>query len=126
MKLSTAITNSSLTSHLPMTNEHVEQVFNRLMLQGKVRSAVRSLTERSDGGILDLSSDAQGKNGATGKSVFDVLKEKYDPNVFFLGTEDLPPRELIDVFNKMKDFLESTLIFEKRRLLPQDNSLNRH
>ena len=63
--------------HLPMTNEHVERVFNRLMLQGKVRSAVRFLTERSGGGILDLSSDAQGKNGATGKSVFDVLKEKY-------------------------------------------------
>ena len=58
--------------HLPMTNEHVERVFNRLMLQGKVRF----LTERSGGGILDLSYDAQGKNGATGKSVFDVLKEK--------------------------------------------------
>ena len=29
-------------------------------------------------------------------------------------------------FNRMKDFLDSTLIFEKRRLLPQDNSLNRH
>ena len=65
-------------SHLPMTYEHVERVFNRLMLKGIARSAVRFLTERSGGGggSLDLSSDAQGKNGATGKSVFDVLKEK--------------------------------------------------
>ena len=67
-----------LTSrHVTMNTEHVERIFNRLMLQGKVRSAVRFLTERSGGGVLGLHAEAHGKSGPLGRFVLDVLEDKH-------------------------------------------------
>ena len=63
----------------PMTPEQLERTLNRLMLEGRIRSAVRLLTERGAGGTLDPETEAQGKNGPLGKSVLDVLTEKHLP-----------------------------------------------
>ena len=63
----------------PMTPEQLERTFNRLMLEGRIRSAVRLLTERGAGGTLDPETEAQGKHGPLGKSVLDVLQEKHPP-----------------------------------------------
>ena len=45
----------------PMTQlqEQLERTFNRLMLEGRIRSVVRLLTERGDGGTLDPETEAQ-------------------------------------------------------------------
>lgn len=90
------------TTHLPMTTEHVERIFNRLMLQGKVRSAVRFLTERSGGGVLDLHAEAHGKSGPLGRSVLDVLEEKHPSQrevvrTAFVECDELPPLEHVDI-----------------------------
>ena len=66
-----------ISSLSPMTSEQVERTFARLMLEGRVRSAVRLLTERNGGGVLDPSGEAQGKKGPLGKTVFEVLQEKH-------------------------------------------------
>ena len=63
----------------PMTPEQLERTFNRLMLEGRIRSAVQLLTERGAGGTLDPETEAQGKHGPLGKSVLDVLQEKHPP-----------------------------------------------
>ena len=52
-----------------MTLEQLERMFNRLMLEGRVHSAVRLMTECSGGGVLDPEAEAQGKTGPLGKSV---------------------------------------------------------
>eukprot|EP00117_Sycon_ciliatum_P000153 scpid67399/ scgid6335/ len=47
----------------PMATTKVERTFAHLMLQGRVRSAVRLLTERNGGGVLDPADEAHGKTG---------------------------------------------------------------
>ena len=42
----------------PMSPEQVERAFNHLMLESRVRSAVRLITDRWGGGVLDSSGDA--------------------------------------------------------------------
>jgi len=85
-----------------MTDEHAERVFNRLMLQGKVRAAVRLITERGSGGVLDPQAPAHGKGGPLGKTVFEVLQEKHpeqqpaDPSAF-LECDNLPVLEEVDI-----------------------------
>ena len=58
------------------------------MLQGRVRAAVRVLTEQGSAGVLDPLSEAHDKGGTTGKTVYEVLSEKHpqrrpaDPTAF--------------------------------------------
>ena len=86
----------------PMTPEQLERTFNRLMLEGRIRSAVRLLTERGAGGTLDPETEAQGKNCPLGKSVLDVLQEKHptqsvaDPGAF-QECETLPLLTEVDI-----------------------------
>ena len=80
-------------------DEHTVRIFTRLMLRGQVRSAVHWMTERaSSGGILDSSTSVD----THGKTVLDVLKEKYpEPREAtekaFLLCEDLPLLVDVDV-----------------------------
>ena len=72
------------------------------MFQGRVRSAVRLLTERGGGRVLDPRQEAQGKTGPLGRSVFEVMQEKHpdqrpaDSSVF-LKCDDLPPLEQVAI-----------------------------
>ena len=80
----------------PMTLEQLERTFNQLMLEGRVCSAMRLMTECGGGGDLDPEDEAQGKTGPLGKSVYEVLQAKHptrrspDPSSF-LENESLPP-----------------------------------
>ena len=60
-----------------MSQEKIEQTLNRLMLEGRVRSAVRRITDRVGGGVLDPDDDTRGKSGPLGKSVYGVLQDKH-------------------------------------------------
>ena len=86
----------------PKTSEQVECTFNRLMLQDRVHSAVRLLTKRGGGGILDPWQEAQWKTGTLGRSVFEILQAKHpdqrpaDSNTV-LECEDLPPLEQVAI-----------------------------
>ena len=66
-------------------NEHIVKVFTRLMLRGKVRAAVRWLSEKSRGGVLSPKCmvEVKDKDGAVSESsVWDVLSSKHpDPQV---------------------------------------------
>jgi hypothetical protein len=77
---------------------HEASVFNRLMMLGKVRSAVRWITEREKGGVLqhdDLvpSKDAQGN--PIMRSVGEILKEKHpsakEPGITAMPDYGQPP-----------------------------------
>eukprot|EP00117_Sycon_ciliatum_P019119 scpid50248/ scgid17443/ len=93
--------NQLQSSMSPMSNEQVQRTFNRLMLEGRVRSAVRLVTDRSSGGVLDPADEAHGKTGPLGKTVYDVLQEKHpaprtpDPSAF-LECNELPPLEQVN------------------------------
>lgn len=58
-----------------MSAAEVHLQFNNLLVAGKIREAVRFLTERDQGGIL-LPTDACTK---TGRPVEEVLREKHPP-----------------------------------------------
>ena len=52
-----------------MTPEQWYRTFNRLMLEGRVRSAMKLMTESGGGGVLDPEAEAHGMTGPMGKSV---------------------------------------------------------
>ena len=86
-----------------MDNEHAFRVFNRLMLQGKVREATRFMTNRVEGGcVLNPNQQAEDKTGLLNKSVFEVFKEKHpepqdnDENAF-MSVDELPTLVDVDV-----------------------------
>ena len=85
-----------------MTPEQLERTFNRLMMEGRVRSAARLMTECGVGGVLDPGAEAQGKTGPLDKSVYEILKAKHpvhrspDPSAF-LECESLPHLEYVDI-----------------------------
>ena len=54
----------------PMTPEQLERTFNWLMLEGRVCSAMRLMTECGGGGVLDPEAEAQGKTSPLGKPVY--------------------------------------------------------
>ena len=91
-----------LTSMGPMSQEKIERTFNRLMPEGRVSSAVRLITDRVGGGVLDPDDDAHGKSGPLGKSVYDVLQEKHpaqqpvDPDAY-IDCDELPVLEDVHV-----------------------------
>ena len=60
-------------------DEHTNRIFSRLMLQGKIRSAMRWLTERSKGSVLfptDTTTIVVNGNETT-VPVIEALKHKY-------------------------------------------------
>ena len=80
------------------SEDHIIKVFSRLILRGQVRSAVRRLTDRAPGQILTPTSVVD----PSGKTVFDVLKEKHpEPRCVnanaFIKCEELPPFMDVDV-----------------------------
>ncbi|CEL91825.1 unnamed protein product, partial [Vitrella brassicaformis CCMP3155] len=93
------------TTQPQLDDASVYRIFNKLMLEGKVRAAVRFVTERGGGGVLHPS--AQAEERPPGVTVLDVLREKHPPQQqpheeAFLPCDDLPP--LIDV-----DITDSTV-----------------
>lgn len=74
------------------------------MLQDRVQSAVPRLpTERNGGGVLNPGVEAHGRNGAQGKSIFDVLQEKHpvqkqpNPSAFDSDADELPPHGIVNI-----------------------------
>ena len=51
--------------------------FARMMMEGKVRSAMRWLTSRSGGGLLHPNDEVIDSTTKTRKLVIDILKEKH-------------------------------------------------
>ena len=80
----------------PMTPEQLERTFNRLMMEGKVRSAVRLVTDVVVVAFFPQRAKAHGKNGPLGISVYDVFKKKHPVQKTvdlsaFLECEELSP-----------------------------------
>ena len=91
-----------LSTLSPMTSEQLERTFNRLILEGRVRSAVRLITERTGGGVLNPADEAHGKQGPLGKTVFDELQEKHPEQqpvnpAAFIDCNELAPIERVDI-----------------------------
>ena len=89
----------------PKDDSHVDRVFSRLMMQGKIRAAVRWITERSSNGLLaptDETIVTVGDGSTTSMSVLDVLKSKHPnprpPHTFsLLDADELPHLEDIEI-----------------------------
>ena len=65
-----------------LDDKHVSKVFASLMMKGKVRSAMRWLSERASGGVLDPMQEV--KKGVT---VLETLKSKHpEPNKSHLSS----------------------------------------
>ena len=79
-------------------SNHSIRVFTRLILCGKLREAVRWITGRASGGVLDVNA-VDAKSGMT---VLECLKEKHpEPSQIdekaFLAYDVLPPLIEIDI-----------------------------
>ena len=75
-----------------MTDEQIAKTFTRLVMQGKLRSAVRFVTERDQGRILE-GDDIDVKSGLP---VREVLASKHPPAVS-PPIEELEPYEVVPV-----------------------------
>ena len=62
------------SSKKPPSNQQIERIFSRLMVQGKVNAALRYLSDNTNGGILAMDEIVEGSNGQT---AMNVLKEKH-------------------------------------------------
>lgn len=93
---------SNLKDHF--NKEHTTKVFQRLILQGRTRAAVRWATERENNAILDpwSSTDKQ-----TGELVMDVLKIKHPagiiPPKYLLKFNNIPNINKLDVYQDTID-----------------------
>ena len=67
----------------PPNEDAIARVFSRLMMQGKVKSAMNYLSQNSSGGVLRLEDmiPIKSSDGATDSqcSVHDILKDKHPP-----------------------------------------------
>uniref|UniRef100_A0A1X7U8J9 Reverse transcriptase domain-containing protein n=1 Tax=Amphimedon queenslandica TaxID=400682 RepID=A0A1X7U8J9_AMPQE len=99
--------NKALKSRVrrPGIDSHCDRVFSRLMMQGKIRAAVRWITERSGSGQLAPTDEITERNddGSTiKKSVVEVLKSKHpDPQpphtLSLLIVDEIPHFEDIEI-----------------------------
>ena len=78
----TVRTSISLLSEIKkgMTEEQIGKRFTKMVLEGKIRQAVRFVTERGQGGALQVDDMVKGKDG-TESSVYDVLLSKHPESV---------------------------------------------
>jgi hypothetical protein len=82
-----------------LSTEHITKIFNRLMMEGKISSALRFLGNQSSGGVLSLDDLVRTKDGT--KTVLDVLEEKHPTGKplpqgeagVFVGDPHLPSSE---------------------------------
>ena len=84
-----------------MTSEKESKIFSDLILQGRLREAVRFITDRQGGGVMDPNDDA-GK--PSGKTVLQVLKDKHPEQRIpdeddFMACEALPVLVEIEITN---------------------------
>ena len=79
------------------TAEHCAKTFHGLVLRGKLRTAVRWITERQKGGVLQL----EGHCTKTGDRVLEVLHAKHPdarlPSAACLDAYLGPPPEMVPV-----------------------------
>ena len=90
-----------------LDDKHVSKVFASLMMKGKVRSAMRWLSERASGGVLDPMQEVK-------KSVTDLetLKSKHpEPNKSHLSS-----RLQVPVLPDFEDVIISSASIEKRHV----------
>ena len=85
-----------------MSEEKEIKVFSALILQGRLREAVRFITERQGGGVMDPTDDAIKPSG---KTVLEVLIEKHPeqsiPNQEdFLTCDSLPALVPLNITNE--------------------------
>ena len=77
-----------------MTDEQMSKTYTRLVLEGKLRQAVRFITQRDQGGVLQI--DAL--DSKSGLPVLDVLKSKHPKAV-------IPPPEVLEEYEKIPSFV---------------------
>ena len=73
------------------TDAESARIFSRLMMQGKVKAALRVLSNNSSGGILPLEKQMDG----TESTVFDILREKH-PAAQDINPEAVVPESAFD------------------------------
>ena len=69
------------------SDEQITKTFTRMVLQGKIRQAVRFVTERGSGGALSADDKVMNKDG-TESTVLEVLRSKH-PEAVHPREEDL-------------------------------------
>ena len=84
-----------------MTSEKESKIFSDLILQGRLREAVRFITDRQGGGVMDPHDDAI---KPPGKTVLQVLIEKHPEQRIpdeedFMTCESLPPLVEVEITN---------------------------
>jgi hypothetical protein len=97
--------------------DHIVSVFTRLMLQGRVKAAVRWLCEKSSSHVLkpsDMVEVKTNEGNLTNVSVLEVLRNKHpDPQVpsskFFLQQDTLPAFSDLDVTGAHIHFIASRI-----------------
>ena len=69
----------STTSRNPKQEEQSARTFSRLMMKGKVKAALRLISDQEKGSVLPLDSLVFTTGDTPAKTVFDILLEKHPP-----------------------------------------------
>ena len=83
-----------------MNKDHVTKVFTKLMLQGKIRAAVRWLSEKARGGILHPMDQVESKVSVK-LQVWEVLRNKH-PNPSIPSNDPLIENEVLPEFEDVE------------------------